>query len=312
MGKEEYELMIVHGDPKLTGGIHECWNKCFTMEDPRYTEYFFNNLYKPEYGYALVEEGAVISTICRIPHAIMFNGRILQASMLLGAATLPDYRNRGCMHQMMDTVIDACEHSELITFIQAYRPDLYIPWGFQMVEDRMDYTVTRADVKRITNYGCAYEPSPIDLLKVYSAYIRRFNGFYARDLDYFVKLKKEIQAQGGKIVAYYNGKDQIQGYATILIQGREAKVEELVYLDAMSLTKLVNAALQERPTVHLWVSDAENLGVMFPHAPVSREGFTMARLNDAALFSRLFGTEVTDARSAFAISKKPLNMNEAA
>lgn len=302
--------MIEHGNPSLTAGIRECWNKSFTTEDPRYTEYFFANLFKAEYGYAWSEAGRAVSSLCRIPHDIMFNGRILQASMILGVSTIPEYRNKGYMHQLMDTVIDACEHTELITFIQAYRPELYEPWGFQMVEYRMDYTVTRADVKRITNYGCAYEPSPIDLLKVYSAFIRRFNGFYARDLNYFVQKKKEIQAEGGKIVAYYNGKDQIQGYATILIQGREAKVEELVYLDSMSLTKLVNAALQERPTVHLWVSDAENLGVMFPHAPVDKHGFTMARLNDAALFSRLFGTEVHDAREAFAISKKPLNMNE--
>jgi len=302
--------MIVKGNPALTGDIRECWNKSFTMEDPRWTDYFFRTVYKPEYGYAWVEDGHAVSAACRIPHAVMFNGRILQASMILGVCTLPEYRHRGYMKQVMDTVIDACSHSELITFIQAYHPELYEPWNFQMVEYRTDYTLTRGEVRRITNFGCAYEPSPIDLLKVYSAFIRRFNGFYARDLDYFVRLKKEVQAQGGKIVAFYNGKNQIQGYATLLIQGREVAMEECVYLDAMALMKLVNAALQERPTVHLHVSQAENLSVLFPGAPHEDHGFTMARLNDPLLFSRLFGTEVHDAAEAFAISRKPLNMNE--
>ena len=143
---------------------------------------------------------------------------------------------------------------------------MYEPFGFRTIYQRTQFQIQRKDVTRITNFGCAYDPAPLDLLKVYSAFIKRFNGFYARDLGYFVNYKKEIKAVGGKIVAYYNGKDQIQGYAAMIPDGEQLKVQEMIYLDSMSLIKLCNAALQERKIVNLYVSEAEDLSKVFPEA----------------------------------------------
>lgn len=302
--------MIIQATEAHTAGMKELWKKCFTQEDPRENEFFFKAEYKPEYGYVMIEDSKVAAGACRMPHALMFNGRVLQTSMIVGVATLPEYRNRGYMKQMMETVINACEHSELITLVQAYDPSLYKPYGFEMIYNRSEYVLTRMDVKRITNFGCAYEPTPIDMLKVYSAFIRRFNGFYARNLNDFEILRKEVIARGGKVVAYYNGKNQILGYATMFRQGAYLRVEECVYLDSLSLVKLLNAALQERATVILNVSQAENLSVLFPNAGVRTAGSTMARLNNPQLFSRLFRTPVSNVQEAFALGVKPLNLNE--
>ena len=95
---------------------------------------------------------------------------------------------------------------------------------------------------------------------------------YYKGEEYFVKYKREIIAVGGKIVAYYNGKDQIRGYAVMIPQGDELRVEEIIYLDAMALVKLCNAALQEKKTIHLLVSEAEDLTKVFPNAKVKTYG----------------------------------------
>ncbi|MBP3892307.1 MAG: GNAT family N-acetyltransferase [Solobacterium sp.] len=302
--------MIERANEAVTLEVKNIWKKCFTNEDARYIEYFFNNVYQPEYVYVAKEEGQVVASICRIPHAFVFNHRVLQASMISKLAELPEKRKEGYAKELLETVLDACEHTELLTLIQADHPEFYKQYGFESVYTRCCYTLTRENVKRITNYGCAYEPSPLDMLKVYSSFIRRFNGFYARDIDYFVRLKKEITARGGKIVAYYNGKNQIQGYATILLEGKEAKVEECIYLNAMALTKLVNAALQERAIINLHVSEAENLSVLFPDAEKKEYASVMVRLNDYALYARLFNEKIKDVGDAFKISEKPLNLNE--
>ena len=47
---------------------------------------------------------------------------------------------------------------------------------------------------------------------------------------------------------------------------KEIMAEEIVYLDSVALLKLCNAALQERKTVNLFVSAAEDLSVAFPRA----------------------------------------------
>ncbi len=302
--------MIEYGNPALTSGVRECWRKSFTMEDPHYTEYFFRAVYKPEYGIVDTEDGKAAASLIRIPHEMMFNGRILAVSFLSHAATLPECRGKGYMNRLMDTAVDICSHHELLTFIRTNDPEPWRKWGFEPVMNRVGYTLNREDVKRITNFGCAYEPSPVDMLKVYSYFIRRFNGFMIRDLEYFVRYKKEIASRGGKIVAYYDARNHIQGYAVILLKGREASIEECVYLDSMSLNKLINAALQERRTITVHVSPAENLSLIFPQAVKKEEPFLSARLNDPVLFSRLYGTKAQNVQDVFAMSRKPLNMNE--
>jgi hypothetical protein len=73
---------------------------------------------------------------------------------------------------------------------------------------------------------------------------------------------------------------------------------------------LCNAALQEKKVIHLLVSQAEDLSKVFPNAKCKNFGSTMVRLNDAELFSKLFNRNVTTVEEAFAISQKPLNLNE--
>lgn len=301
--------MIQIADKTMTAGIRECWKKSFTLDDPRYFEHFFRYLYRPEFFYVDMENKQVAASICRIPHAVMFNGRVLQMSMLSHAGTLPEFRNEGRMKKMIDTAVDACSHSELITLVSAEYGESYRPYGFEPIYRRTSYLLGREDIKT-SSYGCAYEPRPLDMLKVFSAFIRRFNGYYARDLDYFVNLKREIAARGGKIVAFYDEKKQIRGYATVINTGKEAVVEECIYLDSMALCKLISAALQDRASVRIHVSEAENLSKLFPNAERKDYPEVLAKLNEPKLFSRLFNTEVRTVQEAYAMSGKPLYLNE--
>ena len=41
--------MIQTGTERMTPAIRECIRKCYTMEDPRYFEFFFRYLYRPEW-----------------------------------------------------------------------------------------------------------------------------------------------------------------------------------------------------------------------------------------------------------------------
>ena len=302
--------MITRATPEQTDEIHEVWKTCFPKEDPKYLDFYFKTLFRPENCYVKTLEGKIVSVALRNRHVMMFNGRALAVSMISGVATLPEYRNRGCMHEVMHVVLDACEHTELFTLIQTEHPELYESMGFSTIYYRTKYQITRKDLARITTFGCAYDTAPIDMLKVYSAYIKRFNGFYARDLDYFVNYKKEVAALGGKIISFYNGKHEIRGYVVLIPQGKEMLADELVYLDSVSLAKLCSAALQERKIVNLQVSRAEDLAVVFPDSKYEDYGSTMVKLNDARLFSKVFNRKVKTVEEAYGLSSKPLNLNE--
>lgn len=302
--------MIVRGDNSMIKQIKEIWRLCFVNEDPRYHDFFFKKLFKPDTALVKIADRQAVSCLMRIPHDVMLNGVVIRASMIMGVATVPKYQNRGFMHELMNVALDEAEHQELVTFIQAYNPSIYEQFGFRMVYYKRVYEITRDNVDKISNDGCAFNPKVNDMFKAYSMFVKRFNGFYIRNFERFGQYMEEVRAQGGKIVAYYDQYGLIQGYAVLLLEGLNVVIEELVYLNSVALLKLLNIALQQRATAIVHVSGAEDLSILLKGAVGKKYGFTMARINDYELFNRLYGSDVSSVEEAFKISNKPLYMNE--
>ena len=74
--------------------IKRLWKVCFPDVDERYQDFFFKNVVRPEDCYIKVLEGKIVATLVRNKHALMFNSRVLQASMIMGVAGHPEYRHR--------------------------------------------------------------------------------------------------------------------------------------------------------------------------------------------------------------------------
>lgn len=302
--------MIIRPTKDMVKGIKDIWRICFTQEDMRYTDFFFQKMFKPNECWVYEIDDKPVSCLHKIPHDVMLNGRVLRASMILGVATLPKFQNRGYMHKLMDVCLDSCEHTELVTFIQAYNPALYEQFGFKMIYYRQVYKFTKENFDKYSVSGCLFNPSVNEMFKVYCSFVKRFNGFYVRNFDDFRRYIQEIKAQGGRICAYYDENHNIQGYVTLINEGIKVNVEECIYMNSKALLKLLTIALQQRDIVRLHVSDAENLNAIFKGVKPYRYGFTMARINDYELFNRLYRSSVTSVEEAFALSAKPLYLNE--
>lgn len=302
--------MIVKAKQEDLARVKEMWRISFPQEDPAYIDFYFKKIWKPENCWLSMEGDEIAGSLCRNKHALMFNSKVLETSMLTGICTLPEYRNKGHMHDLMNTLTDAAEHSELLTLLRSEDPSLYEPFGFRKAYERCAYMIQRSDLKRIPTFGVAYDIKALDMLKVYNVYIRRFSGFYARSLEDFITYKEEIIAQGGKIFGYFNEQDRIDGYAALRMVGSDLYIDELVYLDSRALSKLLNACLAERPRVHFHVSRAENLSFLLPHAQKKEYSTMMVRVNNYALFNKLFHVDAHNVKDALAAAHRPLNCNE--
>lgn len=296
-----------------TQDLKEVYERCWTNRSRAWADVFFDNVIRPQDAYVDVENGMIAAEVFRIRHSLLFNGRILQASVISGACTVPDCRGQGRMHRLMDTVVDACSHQELVTLIVPNGIDTvdnYAQWGFEPVYTRQRYLLQRPDCRELSRDGIVYDVPAGDLLNVYSTYIRRFNGFKARTLRYFENLQREVNAVGGRLVGYFGEDNQLHGYAVISMRGRDGWIDELVYTDSLAIWKLVNTALTMRQRVILDVSSAENMSRLFPSAQRMSYDSAVVRLNQPELFSRLFRAQVSSAKEAFELSSRPLNFNE--
>ena len=302
--------MISKALPQDKKTVYTMWKQIFAEDDGGYTDYFFKTYYQPENTLVMKESGNIVSTLMRIPHDIMLNGQIMRASMILGVATIPSYRKRGCMHEMMNDVLDELEHQELVTLIQAYNPSMYEQFGFEMVYYRKRVKIHRSQVPKCSNEGVTYKVTPKDMLDVYTSYVRRFDGYYLRTEQDFRNLIDEVAAEGGKFIAYYDQNQQIQGYASLVQTAHGIEMKECLYLNSVALFKLMNLALQLKPEICVHTTKDEHLERLIPDIEAEEYGFTMARINDLELFNRLNGSQVHNAKEAFALSGKPLFMHE--
>lgn len=304
--------MIETCNKSLQYSIKDSWKKSYNLLAPHYTDFFFEDIYKPENGYANMIDGKCAASLVRIPLDMLFNGVVMKASVLKAPCVNPEFRNgEDVLKPLSDCVIDACEHTELVTLIHSSEVKPLEKYGFFPFYYRSAYTLTREDLQRITNFGCAYEPKPLDMLKVYSVFIRHFNGFAIRRLEDFSNLKRSIGARNGKIVAYYDAKDQIQGYANILLESREeAVITECVYLNSTALNKLLNAALQERPRIKVLVSMEENFNRLYPNAKKESFASYYLKVNNASLLSRQLNQKIYSPQDLAQFSRGPLYFTE--
>lgn len=297
---------MLRADENLIKNVRELWSITYTDIDRKIINSIFNYYLIPYETVVEIKDSKLISSLSMTTNSYMINGRVLKASNLFGAITLKGYDPI-----YLDNIIKECtsflEYRELISFASCRDERLFLPYGFKTVYKRNRYTLTRNDVSRITNDGCMYDPTSKDMLNLYSSFVKKFNGFKIRDIDDFDKLKEVIKSKAGKIVGYYeNG--ELRSYATFVMVNKDLYIDECIYNDVISLLKLLNIALQQRHTIYLSVSEAENLAPLFENAKCETVGFKMARLNNIDLYNRLFRTKVENIEQIYDNIKKPYDV----
>mgnify|MGYP003584227434 CR=1 FL=1 len=291
-------------EASLTLNIKEIWLTCFPEENKRFIDHFFNDVFEPTNTIIEIQDNKVVSCVSTVAQEVMINDRVLKASTILGAATLPRYQGRGYVDNILKQICSNLDHTELISFATAKNPELLEKYGFRTIYKRNCFELTRDDVQRITNDGCLFDPSAQDMLNIYTTFVRRFNGFKVRSLEDFENYKKSINDRGGKVVAFYEN-NLIRGYASFTIENKVLHIEECTYLDTLSLFKLLNVALQQRHIVYLYVSQAEKLNPLSERAKHTVIDYKMARLNNKELYNRLYGTNIDVIEEVFLSNPKP-------
>lgn len=288
--------------------VYRMWKTIFADDDGGYTDFYFKSIYRNEDTFVKKVQDEVVGCCSKHTHTLMLHGRLLRCSMILGMAVKPQWRKHGIMHELMATLLDEIDHQELVSMIQAYQPSLYEPFGFETVYQRRTWTIRRQELKRIKP-EITTTLFPKDCLKLYGQFVSRFNGYIVRDLDYFETMMKEIEAESGKMIAFYNGRE-MEGYATLYLENNQLVIKECLYLTSTALLHMVNYALSLKPQVLLETSAAENLTRVFPYSAYEDSGYTMVRLNNPELFNRLYNCQVKTAKEAMLMGGKPLYMHE--
>ena len=114
--------------------VKEMWRISFPQEDPAYIDFYFKKIWKPENCWLSMEGDEIAGSLCRNKHALMFNSKVLETSMLTGICTLPEYRRHGYAGQLIEYAIRCAREQRRKGVVLTCKDRLvhfYAKFGFQ-------------------------------------------------------------------------------------------------------------------------------------------------------------------------------------
>jgi hypothetical protein len=98
----------------------------------------------------------------------------------------------------------------------------------------------------------------------------------------------------------------VKGYCMFSIGNKQIDIDEMLYVDAISLLKMVNVLLNGKDKIILHVSAGEDLSRILQGSSATLEEYMSVRINDFDLFNKLFETRAATVSQAMTLGGKPL------
>jgi len=291
--------------------IYRIWKEVFSFDDKGYTDFYFHHLFNEKNTLVKVVDNVIVSTLQRIPHVMVLHDKKISCHFIVGVATIPPQRHKGYMGELMNTVLEEISFKSLVTILQAYEPEQYLKFGFEMLYYRKKYDFARDNFPKYSTEGVGGKVDHQHLVKLYKDFMQSFNGFLVRDGRYYQNLEYRLEEERGFIYTYYKG-NTLEGYMVCYLEANHIVIDEIIYRNGEALARLLAYACKQKPRVRLYVSEFEDFSQLLPDAETERVDCMMAKINDIRLFEDCFGIPAINLKAAFKNKKKPLYINEIA
>lgn len=117
--------MIRYADWSMRGELAEIWKICF-QEPARPAKYFLNNGFRPENSLVLLEGDKIASVVYFLPMRVSGTTGSAQAHYIYAVATLPQFRSRGYMAQLLAAAgKEGAKRGDRYSVVLPATPELY-------------------------------------------------------------------------------------------------------------------------------------------------------------------------------------------
>ena len=279
-------------------------------KDQVFFEQYFQDQFSRNKTYFLENDTRIYATMSFQEHPLRFQDKVLLCSYIFGVATHVDYRNQGAMSELMHYVLDECSQNYLLTFIEAYNPKIYEKYGFRTVSYRKKLHLSQKDIRIKDLKGISTHVDIDVMVYLYQEFAKRFDCYYIRDREYYLRYVEAIEKNGGAICMCYDEENQPLGYAVSYEKGDVIEVDEVIYLDSHTLSKLLRYSLQDKENIIVEVSSNERIEKIYKNIVPRTTSCVMARINNVPLYEKLYDVKIRSVDEAFYKLKKPVLLDE--
>lgn len=161
--------MIAFATKNSEQEIRDMWKTVFGDPD-NYMDVYFKTKYKPENTLVYYEDNKAVASLQMLPFMFTFCGKEIPILYLSGVATLPQYRKKGYMHQLLLKSFEVAHEREIPLMLLVPQENwllkFYEKYGFSQTFD--------PGVKELTILGDNKKIIESDLKKAYEIFDKQF------------------------------------------------------------------------------------------------------------------------------------------
>lgn len=193
---------------------------------------------KPVFGSSYVwgwfYKGHLASQIVVYPMEVNIRGKIFRMGGVTGVATYPEYTGRGLVRSLIRMALEHMrEEGQLVSFLYPYSIPLYRKQGWEIVSDKMTFTIKDTQLPKHHPVSGLIERVPVeheDIRRVYKYFSLQQHGALLRGpLEWEEYWRWESDDIMGAV--YYNEDQKPLGYVIYYIEREIFQIKEMVYLN---------------------------------------------------------------------------------
>ncbi len=257
------------------------WEEVFWEDSREFTDYYFEEKAEGNHGFVLRIGEEDVSMLYLSPYTMMlregdlFTGR--EINYIVGVATKEKYRHRGYMDRILrESLMYLRKKGQPFTFLMPANAEIYRPYQFSYIYDKEIYFLKKAVKVRPLEekeFAKLAEYASSRLEKTYHVFIKR-------DIAYYKKMEKELQAQNGGFYLLYGKNAEIKGYLAYTEEEGKGDIQEAVIEEGV-MDCPVYASGKKQPAIMARIVDVKSMISMLR----SRSGdiFCVMKIEDPVL-----------------------------
>ena len=299
-------------DNNIKNQTRTLWDKCFSEEDKRFVDFYFEKRYNEQDNIHIEKDGKVVSAMQLISYPFSYYGKTIGCSYLSGCCTDPDYRSQGLMNDLIIKALTQAKNNgacfaALIPATESlfnyYEGTNFIPtFDYSKIKIKSNQ---QSAVSNQTASGCQIislqdykttrlqEESEIDFYQVYDYFntkMRSRNCCIQHDEYDFSVITEDLELFDNHLLVAKYGED-ICGLAFCYLRNGEIFIKDVFAESSAIFSDLITAAAQTFASKSESESESESvsINIIIPPVPGQKtHKLGMARIIDAETMLRIY------------------------
>ena len=283
------------------------WDKCFSEEDKRFVDLYFEKRYTDQDNVFIEKDGKVVSALQLISYPFSYYGKTIGCAYLSGCCTDPEYRSQGLMNDVIIKSLNQAKNNgacfaALIpaseSLFNYYEGTNFIPtFDYSKIKINKSQQPTANSQQPVS--GCQIisyrveesqslkDESEIDFYQVYEYFntkMRSRNCCIQHDEYDFGVILKDLELFDNHLLVAKYGED-ICGLAFCYLRNGEIYIKDFFAESPAILTDFITTASQLLESE----SESVSINIIVPSVPGQKtHKLGMARIIDAETMLRIY------------------------